>query len=1217
MIKKTLQIFLVITSFALSSCGGGGGGGSTEAANPTGFGAVVVSAKVKGATCYAYKIENNTKVLPGTQADSTSSDSGFVYFSTTNSGNMVIECSGGSYTDEATGLTNTPLTGTLTSVASVITGNNYAVTPLTELAFVRGNSNLANVSKIINTYNKEVATQYGLGSASIVDILPSDLETKNSIDSSDSSDKYAIVLAAISEIVGTNTSIASSTLATTSTANINTLLDNALSSLATKDTSSGVVAGLISSGDVSSIKNDIIAVPVSTITISASPSSTINIGDKTLIIASTNTDATNSQITYKSNDLNVVSIDTYTGIVSAIGHGTTTIVATAVDDTSKSATIVITIKSPQSSFNAGSDVNKTFGDANFTQNPTGVSSTATTTYFSDDTSVVNVNSSGEITIVSVGSATITITSPSDNNYLSASDSYIVNVAKANQSSFNAGSDVNKTFGDANFTQNPTGVSSTATTTYFSDDTSVVNVNSSGEITIVSAGSATITITSPSDNNYLSASDSYIVNVAKANQSSFNAGSDINKTFGDANFTQNPTGVSSTATTTYFSDDISVVNVNSSGEITIVSVGSATITITSPSDNNYLSASDSYIVNVAKASQSSISISDITKSISDANFTPIVSGGSGDGNVIATLSSKHSVATIENNQVKIINPGTATITAYKLGNNNYNDSNTTTFLLTVGTQDPLYQYQWHIKNTGQSAFATNGGTADVDINYGSTTENGKGIIVAVVDTGLEIAHEDLVDNVVVGGSKDFKNDDSDPTNPTTTGDHGTSVAGIISATGYNGIGGRGIAYRSSLKGFNFLESDQDEGSTINSLGGASYSADVDIFNQSFGSGVVDDYTINTNIEAQYKYGVENLRSGKGAIYVKSSGNGFKDYKYAVDINTTANAYCTYANDENISCQNANMDATNTLPYNIVVGALNAKGKKSSYSTTGSALWVAGFGGEYGTTDPALITTDQSSCSQGYVRSSASSSSAFSNGSNPHSENPSCNYVSTFNGTSSAAPVVSGVIALMLEANPNLTWRDVKHILATTAVQVDSSISPVSIDVDGTAYEAEMAWTTNNAGHKFHNYYGFGGVDTTSAISSAKYYVAGSLGSFTTTNWENSGTLDLEFLGEDATGISHSISSSSNLTIEAVQIKINVTHDYLGELAIELTSPSGTRSILFNTVSGFDDSEDLTNMVLLSNAFYGENSSGNWTIKVLNAQEGSDGVLNNWSIRIFGH
>ena len=77
------------------------------------------------------------------------------------------------------------------------------------------------------------------------------------------------------------------------------------------------------------------------------------------------------------------------------------------------------------------------------------------------------------------------------------------------------------------------------------------------------------------------------------------------------------------------------------------------------------------------------------------------------------------------------------------------------------------------------------------------------MVAVIDDGLEIAHEDLVDNIVTG-SYDFLNSDEDPLYEKNDGSHGNAVAGIIAAKGFNGIGVRGVAYNASLIGYNYLE-----------------------------------------------------------------------------------------------------------------------------------------------------------------------------------------------------------------------------------------------------------------------------------------------------------------------------------------------------------------------------------------------------------------------------
>jgi len=560
------------------------------------------------------------------------------------------------------------------------------------------------------------------------------------------------------------------------------------------------------------------------------------------------------------------------------------------------------------------------------------------------------------------------------------------------------------------------------------------------------------------------------------------------------------------------------------------------------------------------------------------------------------------------------------------NDGQNDSANATVSVSLNT-DPLYQHQWFLDNTAQNAFALNAGIAGEDINVDSVIASGisgNGIIIAVLDEGLEISHEDLIDNVVVGGSFNYLNNTTDPTNTATIGDHGTSVAGLVAARGWNNKGGRGVAPLASLKGFNVLKA-TTTAQDIESLGGATYSADVAIFNRSLGSDVISSpVAIDSIVEDQFKAGVTNLRGGKGAIYVQSGGNGFQSY---MDGSGTA-ADCAAANAIKISCQSVAGDQDMVIPQNIAVAALAADGKAASYSTAGAANWISGFGGEDGldfasdgaASAPAMVTTDQSGCSKGYVRQGNDdfANDAFervTNNTGP-TLNPECKYTSSFNGTSSAAPVVSGVIALILEANPALDWRDVKHVLQRTARQVDANISAVTVDLSDGSYIAEPAWTTNAAGVKFHNLYGFGGIDAAAAVALAQTTTAASLGTFVETDWLASGVVNLPIADNSIAGASSTISEPSNLTIEAVRVRVDVTHPSAGDLGVELISPSGTRSVLFTIRGGFSTSDDLK-MELLSNMFYDESANGTWTLKVVDGKTPDGGTLNEWSIKIYGH
>ena len=108
-----------------------------------------------------------------------------------------------------------------------------------------------------------------------------------------------------------------------------------------------------------------------------------------------------------------------------------------------------------------------------------------------------------------------------------------------------------------------------------------------------------------------------------------------------------------------------------------------------------------------------------------------------------------------------------------------------------------------------------------------------MIVSIIDEGLELAHEDLVDNIVPG-SFDWVEQDEDPTNTSLTGDHGTAVSGIIAMKGHNNLGGRGIAPDAHLVGYNWAFS-QSDANLFSSFNGLDYTVEVGVANNSWGRG----------------------------------------------------------------------------------------------------------------------------------------------------------------------------------------------------------------------------------------------------------------------------------------------------------------------------------------------------------------------------------------------
>lgn len=544
----------------------------------------------------------------------------------------------------------------------------------------------------------------------------------------------------------------------------------------------------------------------------------------------------------------------------------------------------------------------------------------------------------------------------------------------------------------------------------------------------------------------------------------------------------------------------------------------------------------------------------------------------------------------------------------------------------GVADPFLDEQWHLVNTGQRAFAENGGRPGEDIGMATalrTGPTGAGVRLAVVDTGLEICHPDLAPNIEAGASHNFNTGDwhgaaaDDPFQLSTLGDHGTSIAGIAAAAANNGIGGRGVAPGVLLRGYNYLSANNSQMAFMSSLGGGgdlSGAPDADVFNMSFG-GLAREDNVSREEKRLFKLGVEGekgvqgaedveaLRQGKGAIFVKAAGNGFN----------SCGAMRRAVNGE-IGCDAANGDATNNLPYLIVVGGFNAAGSKASYASAGANIWISGPAGEFGSTDPALISTDQLGLARGYDNL-ARRGLALDRQANPHGH-----YISTINGTSSSTPNVAGAAALLLEAHPELSWRDLKHILASTARQIDPDAPQVRFGIGGAAYVMQLPWITNAAGYHFHNWYGFGALDVDQALEYAASHIPGSLGEFVETEpfplSESEPPPMLQIPDHHGAGASQALAVSglpNEARIEAVILQVDITHPFANDLGIHLISPSGTESVLnpaFN--DALAGNEDLQ-WELLSNAFYGEPPNGDWTLKLVDAAAGDAGQLNGWSLR----
>jgi kexin len=484
-------------------------------------------------------------------------------------------------------------------------------------------------------------------------------------------------------------------------------------------------------------------------------------------------------------------------------------------------------------------------------------------------------------------------------------------------------------------------------------------------------------------------------------------------------------------------------------------------------------------------------------------------------------------------------------------------------------DPLFLSQWHLKNSGQSGQNMVPAKSGEDLNISRAWQiaTGTGIRIAVVDDGLDIRHEDL--RTVTGKHWDYRvNAYGDPSSDSSS--HGTACAGLAAAKGNNGIGVTGTAFNASLVGYNLLAA------STGMFGADAVIKDLDhnhIYTNSYGApdgtGTIasTDHAWRTAIDT----GVTSGRQGKGAVYIWAAGNGAPVDRS--DYDSQANYHGVMA-----------------------VGALNDQGTSAAYSEPGSNILISAYGGE--SCDGHTITTSDVSGSGGYNNGT---------GFQDYAGQP--NYTRCMNGTSAAAPQVAGVAGLLLEANPALTWRDIRAIFARTARKTDPGHSD---------------WLNNGAGLAVNHHYGFGALDAFSALLAT--------GNWTNLPAQKSATAHAAIpsplaIPDNGSALQSGVGLSNTgiSKVEFVELTVASDHSNFGDLEITLTSPSGTTSTLSKThqcIGNFGSPISCGSSLESGHTFgvvryMDESADGQWILNIQDKSTGETGTLTAWSIKVFGH
>ena len=471
-------------------------------------------------------------------------------------------------------------------------------------------------------------------------------------------------------------------------------------------------------------------------------------------------------------------------------------------------------------------------------------------------------------------------------------------------------------------------------------------------------------------------------------------------------------------------------------------------------------------------------------------------------------------------------------------------------------DPLYPSQWH--------FSLMGNIQKIWDEF-----SGAGVKVGVYDSGVDYNHTDLIDNY--NSSLHVLDNLGNVLDPFPIGNdaHGTACAGLIGAAANNGIGGTGVASGVALTGINIFGGGFGDVTTVTAnflfvvhqaainfdISSNSWGTTPLFFDGLTGGGFAD------QLEDEYAFLSASGRNGLGTVITQAAGNDTRD---------------------------ANGDGTNASRFTITVAATEQTGIIANYSNFGSSILVAA---------PAAAVTTDISGAAGYDPG---------------------DYTTSFNGTSAATPVVSGVIALMLEANPSLGWRDVQNILANSASHTGSAFGgPQDVSEHGLwGFNSASGW--NGGGMHSQIDYGYGMVNAYNAVRMAEVW--GLFGAAQTSANEVSVSSNLNNLGglavpdNNPLGVNFNLTVGPDIEIDHVQLVMNFSHTFVGNLKFTLTSAAGTTIIAqLNTNIGTNFNGEWRFGI---DSLRGELSAGTWTVNVADVALGNVGVLNTAQLNVFG-
>ncbi|XP_055333542.1 uncharacterized protein LOC129585051 [Paramacrobiotus metropolitanus] len=471
------------------------------------------------------------------------------------------------------------------------------------------------------------------------------------------------------------------------------------------------------------------------------------------------------------------------------------------------------------------------------------------------------------------------------------------------------------------------------------------------------------------------------------------------------------------------------------------------------------------------------------------------------------------------------------------------------------RDPLYAQQWYLHQGAHGNFDMNVEKA-WRRNY-----TGRGISVSILDDGLQPNHPDLMQNYDPKASLDINGKDDDPT-PTDDGNnkHGTRCAGEVAAVAGNEYCGVGIAFNSGIGGVRMLDGDVHDSIEATAL--SLNPQHIHIYSASWGPND-DGQTVDGPgplAKKAFEDGIKYGRKGLGSVFVWASGNGGKSQ-------------------DSCSCDGY----TNSI-YTISVSSAAQDGTRPWYleecPSTLATTYSSG-----GTMQPSIVTTDLNMPG---------------NGMRP------CTTKHT--GTSASAPLAAGIIALVLEANPSLNWRDLQYLTMLSA-------RPEPLVDD---------WVINGVGRKVSTKFGYGLMDADRMVQLAeKWTTVPEQHICYTEKIAQPTEVKNGYIAVEISTDGCQYHPNSVVFLEHVQAVLSIKAVHRGALMVKVTSPMKTTSVMLHERQLDTSNQGFNEWPFMSVQSWGENPSGTWKIEVFDTSAGNqfgnsvaNSVLVSWSMVLYG-